>query len=312
MFLIYISIFWANATSIPLFARYFLQGVFKQGYLYTVINDTLGHKAGDEYIQSASKMVCEIFAHSPVYRTGGDEFVAILRGRDYLIRKELVLALHDRSVEHIGTQEVVVSGGLSDYQPGTDTTFHDVFERADGLMYEEKKLLKEMGSITREDAEAPAKPIFPADEDAEIMNLKRHILVVEDNHLNQMLLGSMLEENHDILYASDGTEALEQVKAHKDELAIVLLDLQMPHMSGMEVLKVMKEEEELRSIPVIVMTADQSAEVDCLKIGAIDFIPKPYPSQEIIQARVDRYIELGEKRNIIQSTERDSVTNLLS
>ena len=277
-----------------------------------VINDTLGHKAGDEYIQSASKMVCEIFAHSPVYRTGGDEFVAILRGRDYLIRKELVLALHDRSVEHIGTQEVVVSGGLSDYQPGTDTTFHDVFERADGLMYEEKKLLKEMGSITREDAEAPAKPIFPADEDAEIMNLKRHILVVEDNHLNQMLLGSMLEENHDILYASDGTEALEQVKAHKDELAIVLLDLQMPHMSGMEVLKVMKEEEELRSIPVIVMTADQSAEVDCLKIGAIDFIPKPYPSQEIIQARVDRYIELGEKRNIIQSTERDSVTNLLN
>ena len=108
----------------------------------------------------------------------------------------------------------------------------------------------------------------------------------------------MLEENHDILYASDGTEALKQVKAHKDELAIVLLDLQMPHMSGMEVLKVMKEEEELRSIPVIVMTADQSAEVDCLKIGAIDFIPKPYPSQEIIQARVDRYIKLGEKRNV--------------
>ena len=277
-----------------------------------VINDTLGHKAGDEYILKASRVICDIFQHSPVYRTGGDEFVVILRGRDYFIRKELVLTLHDRSVEHIRTNEVVISGGLADYQPGMDTCFHAVFERADGLMYEEKKLLKGMGSISREDAEVAAKPIFPADEDAEILNLKRHILIVEDELINQMILGNMLSDGYEVLYASDGNEALEQVKTHRDDLAIVLLDLQMPKMSGMEVLKVMKEEEELRSIPVIVMTADQSAEVDCLKIGAIDFIPKPYPSVEIVQTRVNRCIELTEKRNIINSTERDSLTNLLN
>ena len=277
-----------------------------------VINDTLGHKAGDEYIQSACRIICNIFQHSPVYRTGGDEFVVILRGRDYLIRKELVLALHDRSVEHISTQKVVISGGLSDFQPETDTCFHDVFERADALMYEEKKLLKGMGSITREDAETAAKPIFPADEDAEILNLRRSILIVEDELVNQMILGNMLGAGYDVLYASDGNEALEQIKTHKDDLAIVLLDIQMPHLSGMEVLKIMMGEEELRSVPVIVMTADQSAEVDCLKIGAIDFIPKPYPSPEIIHARVNRCIELSEKRNIIQSTERDSLTNLLN
>ncbi|MBR6351845.1 MAG: amino acid permease, partial [Firmicutes bacterium] len=277
-----------------------------------VINDTLGHKAGDEYIISACKMICDIFQHSPVYRTGGDEFVVILHDRDYLIRKELVLALHDRSVEHISTNEVVISGGLSDYKPGQDTSFHDPFERADALMYEEKKLLKGMGAISREDAELAAQPIFSKDEDAEIMNIKRHVLIVEDESINQMILGGMLGENYEILYASDGVEALAQVKLHKDDLAIVLLDLQMPQLGGMEVLKVMKEEEELRSIPVIVMTADQSAEVDCLKIGAIDFIPKPYPSAEIVQARVNRCIELTEKRNIIQSTERDSLTNLLN
>ena len=73
----------------------------------------------------------------------------ILQGRDYLIRKELVLALHDRSVKHISTNEVVVSGGLSEYNPGADPSFHDVFERADTLMYEEKKLLKGMGAISR-------------------------------------------------------------------------------------------------------------------------------------------------------------------
>ncbi len=277
-----------------------------------VINDTLGHKAGDDYIRSASRMICDIFQHSPVYRTGGDEFVVILHDRDYHIRKELVLALHDRSVEHISKNEVVISGGLSDFDPGADSSFHDVFERADALMYEEKKLLKGMGAISREDAEAAAKPLFPKDEDAEILNLKRQILIVEDERINQMILEAMLEESYEVLLASDGIEALEQIKTHKDDLAMVLLDLQMPHMGGMEVLKVMKEEEELNAVPVIVMTADQSAEVDCLKIGAIDFIPKPYPSAEIVQTRVNRCIELTEKRSIIQSTERDSLTNLLN
>ncbi len=119
-----------------------------------VINDTLGHKAGDEYIFRASRMICEIFQHSPVYRIGGDEFVVVLQGHDHLIRKELLTALHDRSVEHISTNEVVISGGLSDYRPGSDSSFHDVFERADALMYEEKELLKGMGSISREDAGA--------------------------------------------------------------------------------------------------------------------------------------------------------------
>ena len=123
-----------------------------------VINDTLGHKAGDEYIRKASKMICDIFKHSPVFRTGGDEFVVILHERDYLIRKELVLALHDRSVEHINKKEVVISGGLSEYNPGVDKNFHDVFERADKLMYEEKKRLKNMGAISREDAETAAMP----------------------------------------------------------------------------------------------------------------------------------------------------------
>lgn len=277
-----------------------------------VINDTLGHKAGDEYIMKACEMVCDIFQHSPVYRVGGDEFVVILTDRDYLIRKELLLVLHDRSVEHIGTNEVVISGGLADFDPGHDTSFHEVFERADGLMYEEKQLLKGMGAVTREDAEVAARPVFSADEDVDILHIKRHVLIVEDENINQMILGDMLEDSYELLFASDGIEALEQVKSHIDDLALVLLDLQMPNMGGMEVLKVMKEEDEFRDVPVIVLTADQSAEVDCLKIGAIDFIPKPYPSREITLARVNRCIELSENRNIIQSTERDSLTNLFN
>ena len=275
-----------------------------------VINDTLGHKAGDEYIRSACEMICDIYQHSPVYRIGGDEFVIVLEGRDYIIRKDLLIALHDRSVEHIGSGGVVVSAGMSDFRPGEDSCFHSAFERADELMYEEKKLLKSLGSITREDAEQIANPNIPTLNGEKILNDKNHILIVEDEYINLMMLGNMLQSEYDLLYASDGSECLEQLAEHKDKIAIVLLDLNMPKMSGIEVLKVMKEDKELADIPVIVLTADQSAEVECLKLGAMDFIPKPYPTAEIVQARISRCIELSQKSNIIESTERDVLTGL--
>ena len=275
------------------------------------INDTLGHKAGDEYIRSAFNMICDIFQHSPVYRIGGDEFVVILFDRDYLIRKELILALHDRSVEHIGSGEVVISGGLSDFKAEEDTNFHAVFERADSLMYEEKQLLKGLGSISREDEEEP-KALLPIAEESEVLQLKRHVLIVEDEAVNRSILSDMLSDAFDLVYATNGIEALEQIRMNKEKLALVMLDLLMPRMSGIEVLKVMQETAGFKDIPVIVLTADQSAEVQCLKLGAMDFIPKPYPSWEIVRARVTRCIELSEKRNIIHSTERDSITGLFN
>ena len=113
------------------------------------VNDTRGHKAGDEYICAAFSMICLVFAHSPVYRTGGDEFVVLLQGADYDRRHDLMHGLHDLSVSHIASGEVVVSGGLADFDAGADRNLHAVFERADALMYKEKKLLKSMGARTR-------------------------------------------------------------------------------------------------------------------------------------------------------------------
>ena len=70
-----------------------------------------------------------------------------------LINNELLKELHDQSVENISKNEVVISGGVSEYRPGLDNSLHDAFERADALMYKEKKLLKSMGAISREDAD---------------------------------------------------------------------------------------------------------------------------------------------------------------
>ena len=114
-----------------------------------LINDEFGHKAGDERIRQASRLICELFSHSPVYRNGGDEFVVYLAGRDYEDRAQLMQALHDRSVANIETGDVVVSGGLAVFDHNADARLRPVFDRADAAMYEEKQLLKGMGAKTR-------------------------------------------------------------------------------------------------------------------------------------------------------------------
>ena len=275
------------------------------------INDTLGHKAGDEYIRSACRMICDIFGHSPVYRIGGDEFVVILTGRDYENRKMLMHELHRRSAAHIESADAVVSGGLGDYVPDLDRNVHEVFERADSAMYEEKTQLKSLGAVTR--GEEPDQNDREASlEDLPMITIRKHILIADDVSSNREILGDLLQDDYDIYYAADGKEAIEILREHKDEIALVLLDLYMPKVSGREVITAMQVDEELVSIPVIVLTIDQDAELDSLRIGAMDFIPKPYPDVEIVKARIAKCIELSETRDLIRHTERDPLTGLFN
>ncbi len=269
------------------------------------INDTMGHHAGDDYLRRSCKMICDIFSHSEVYRVGGDEFAVFLAGSDYEHRIRLIRELHDLSAIHIGTNEGVVSGGLAEYDPDADHCVHDVFERADALMYREKMLLKSLGAATREDESGKNT------EDIPLINVRKHILIADDQDANRDILGSFLEEDYDILYASDGLETMNMLHAHKDEIALLLLDLYMPNMDGRKVLKTMQVDEDLMSIPVIVLTVDPDAELDSLKLGALDFISKPYPNIDIVKARIAKCIELSENRDLIKHTRRDKLTGLL-
>ena len=142
------------------------------------------------------------------------------------------------------------------------------------------------------------------------VNGKRQILIADDEMINRAILGEMLREDYEVIYAVDGAETLDKMRACRDTLSLVLLDILMPVKSGMDVLREVRNDDRLSRIPIIVMTAEKKAEIESLELGAIDFIPKPYPELGVIQARVRRTIELSEDREIIQSTERDPLTGL--
>ena len=107
-----------------------------------IVNDSKGHDAGDKYIQDACHLICNVFKHSPIYRIGGDEFVALLEGDDYTEREELVRLFEEEIDKNVSSGGVVVSEGLDVFVAGSDNDLDLVFARADKKMYDRKKEIK--------------------------------------------------------------------------------------------------------------------------------------------------------------------------
>ena len=125
------------------------------------INDSKGHMAGDQAIIEAAGIISRIFKHSPVFRIGGDEFAVVLSQRDYTRRSALMGELEDRMRDNANSGRVVMAHGIAAYDVRVDTSFSDVFQRADHNMYEQKKRMKETWSASAMDAF----PFHPSDYD---------------------------------------------------------------------------------------------------------------------------------------------------
>lgn len=111
------------------------------------INDTRGHSYGDEAIQATSRLICETFKHSPVFRVGGDEFVSVLMGSDYRERDYLLNKLRTESESNRKSRSgPVVASGLAIFEED-DKKFGDVLARADKCMYENKNSVKALKNI---------------------------------------------------------------------------------------------------------------------------------------------------------------------
>ena len=140
--------------------------------------------------------------------------------------------------------------------------------------------------------------------------IKRRVLVVDDEMVNREILGNFLSTVYTVEYASNAKVALGMLTDPDVDYSLILLDLVMPVMGGIEFLQHRNESERLKAIPVIVMTSEKAFEIKCLKLGAADFIAKPFNLPEVVLARCERIVELFENKNIISHTEKDSLTGL--
>jgi len=117
------------------------------------------------------------------------------------------------------------------------------------------------------------------------------VLVVDDVDMNIMILEEILKDDYTILTANNGKEALKILTESEVHPKLILLDVQMPEMTGRELFDTLKADAILKRIPVIFITAANNYESELLSAGAVDFISKPF-MPEIVKLRVKNQIEL--------------------
>ena len=132
--------------------------------------------------------------------------------------------------------------------------------------------------------------------------IKQKILIADDSEMNRELLAAILEEEYDIIQANDGVQAVDCLQRHAEEISLLLLDIVMPHMDGFEVLSYMNKEHWIDSIPVVIISSENSPIYikRGYDLGATDFIGKPFDANMVLR-RSANAILLGAKQRRMTS-----------
>lgn len=130
---------------------------------------------------------------------------------------------------------------------------------------------------------------------------KKTILIVDDAEINRSLISDILQQNYNLLEAASGEEALSVISENKHNIDLVLLDVIMPGLSGFDVLAELNKKQILKTLPVIMISADISTEsIDiAYRLGATDYVARPFDANTIVR-RVKNSLLIHSKQRYLE------------
>ena len=263
---------------------------------FKICNDTYGHYAGDMALETAANAIRSCIRNADLLiRYGGDEFLLVLPGipSDILQAKleQIRAAVQQATVPGYSHFRLSLSIG------GTMQTITDPMEnavrRADWLMYQAK------GRKNAVMVEVPGHSLAALEK---LLQNKSQILLVDDSKMNRMMLAEILGDSYHVLEAENGKECIEKLQEEAGNIALVLLDINMPVMDGFEVLKAMNANHTIEDTPVIMISSEDSdaAIRRSYELGASDYVNRPFDAR-IVYRRVTNTIKLyAKQRRLVQ------------
>lgn len=263
---------------------------------FKICNDTYGHYAGDMALETAANAIHSCIRNTDrLIRYGGDEFLLVLPGipSDILQAKleQIRAAVQQAAVP--GYSHFRLSLSIGGTMQSTTDPMENAVRRADRLMYQAKcRKNAVMVEVPGHDMAAVEK----------LLQSKPQILLVDDSAMNRMMLTEILGDSYHILEVENGRECMEKLQAEAGNIALVLLDINMPVMDGFEVLKAMNANHTIEDIPVIMISSEDSDATirRSYELGASDYVNRPFDAR-IVYRRVTNTIKLyAKQRRLVQ------------
>ena len=257
---------------------------------FRVFNDTCGRHAGDLALGAVAAAICGgIRSTDELVRLGCDKFVAVMPNipsDDFARRLRHVSdAVHATIVP--GHEHVSLTACVGGVRINGETVDEGVNRAVQLLSHAKAK---------------PGTVVTDSDAIETFQSEKPSVLIVDDSEMNRIILNEMLKDEYRVLEADNGRTALDLVDRYGDELSLVLLDIIMPGMNGFEVLGELSRRTVADSLPVIMISSEDSDDVvlRAYELSASDYINRPFNAR-VVRRRVSNTIRLYAKQRRLTS-----------
>lgn len=262
---------------------------------FKLYNDTFGHYAGDMALKTVVQAILSnLHGADKLIRSGGDEFLLILphatEGTLHTRLQKICEQIHTAIVPGYSHMQLSVSIGGAVINGTFSTEFIDKIDR---LMYQAKTRKNTVVTeyqLSRDMQQATG--ALPA---------KAKILIVDDSEMNRAILSEILQNDYEILEASNGQEGLNVLRKHGVSISLVLLDMVMPIMNGFEFLSAMANANLMDDIPVIMISSEGSDTFirQAYELGVSDYINRPFDAKVVYRRVLNTITLYAKQRHLV-------------